>query len=80
MDKKGYLAKKYKRNFFADLPVTGQTPCTAHASLKNIIRRVLRDASNIAILKEPQSEAEPPEATTNRTYEDLLATAILNKV
>ncbi|GLV38956.1 Myosin-7a binding protein [Carabus blaptoides fortunei] len=63
------------------LPVTGQTPCTAHASLKNIIRRVLRDASNIAILKEPQTEtASAADTTQNRTYEDLLATAILNKV
>lgn len=66
---------------FVDLPVTGQTPCTAHASLKNIIRRVLRDASNMAILKEPQTEtASAADTTQNRTYEDLLATAILNKV
>lgn len=65
---------------FSDLPVTGQTPCTAHASLKNIIRRVLRDASNLAILKQPQKDEDLPVSTNKRTYEDLLATAILNKV
>lgn len=66
--------------FFIDLPITqGHSPCTAHSTLKSIIRRVLRDASNMVVLKEPQ-EQESEEDTSNQTYEDLLATAILNKV
>nr|CAH7715873.1 unnamed protein product [Callosobruchus chinensis] len=61
-----------------DLPVTGQSPCTAHAALKQIIERLLREAITLPSLNRDTQSLPPNE--TDRTYEDLLATAIINKV
>nr|CAH7715869.1 unnamed protein product [Callosobruchus chinensis] len=60
------------------LPVTGQSPCTAHAALKQIIERLLREAITLPSLNRDTQSLPPNE--TDRTYEDLLATAIINKV
>lgn len=62
-----------------DHPVTGQTPCMMHGTLDGIIKRVLRDMLNMAGLREPQDQQEPA-GTPEQTYEDLLATTVLNKV
>nr|CAI5826659.1 unnamed protein product [Callosobruchus analis] len=61
-----------------DLPVTGQSPCTAHAALKLIIERLLKEAITLPNLNRDTQSLPPNE--TDRTYEDLLATAIINKV
>lgn len=63
------------------LPVIGQSPCTAHEALKLLIEKLLKEAVNLPLLE--QARIHPvnvPEDTTNKTYEDLLATAIINKV
>lgn len=63
------------------LPVIGQSPCTAHEALKQLIEKLLKEAVNLPLLE--QARIHPvnvPEDTTNKTYEDLLATAIINKV
>ncbi|CAH1994577.1 unnamed protein product [Acanthoscelides obtectus] len=60
------------------LPVAGQSPCSAHATLKQIIERLLREALNLPNLNRDTQSLPPNE--TDRTYEDLLATAIINKV
>ncbi|XP_018574031.1 uncharacterized protein LOC108913044 isoform X2 [Anoplophora glabripennis] len=62
------------------LPITGQSPCTAHAALKQLIERLLREAVNLPSLQKAQEQPVVPPDESNRTYEDLLATAILNKV
>ncbi|KAJ8913546.1 hypothetical protein NQ315_017097 [Exocentrus adspersus] len=61
-----------------DLPITGQSPCTAHAALKQLVERLLRETVNLPNLQKAQEN--PPSDKSNRTYEDLLATAIINKV
>ncbi|XP_066246029.1 uncharacterized protein [Euwallacea similis] len=64
-----------------DLPVIGQSPCTAHAALKQLIEKLLREAVNLPLLQ--QARVHPTnlsEESANGTYEDLLATAIINKV
>ncbi|CAH1127866.1 unnamed protein product [Ceutorhynchus assimilis] len=64
-----------------DLPATGQSPCTAHAALKQLIEKLLKEAVNLPLLEKAHAHpAIPSEETTNKTYEDLLATAIINKV
>lgn len=65
------------------MPVRGQSPSTAHAALKQLIQRLIQEAVNLPALKEAPNQ--PPSENPNneqeqRTYEDLLATAILNKV
>lgn len=60
-----------------DLPVTGQTPCSAHAALKQLIQRMILEALELPRLREAEHR---PEEVGERTYEDLLATAVLNKV
>ncbi|XP_066246028.1 uncharacterized protein [Euwallacea similis] len=63
------------------LPVIGQSPCTAHAALKQLIEKLLREAVNLPLLQ--QARVHPTnlsEESANGTYEDLLATAIINKV
>ncbi|XP_066151682.1 uncharacterized protein [Euwallacea fornicatus] len=63
------------------LPVVGQSPCTAHAALKQLIEKLLREAVNLPLLQ--QARLHPTnlsEESTNGSYEDLLATAIINKI
>ncbi|XP_039753834.1 uncharacterized protein LOC120629111 isoform X2 [Pararge aegeria] len=50
----------------------------AHAQLKRLVARVVEEASALPALA--QYAAEPQTPTESSTYEDLLATAILNKV
>ncbi|CAH1108897.1 unnamed protein product [Psylliodes chrysocephalus] len=64
-----------------DLPLTGQqSPCTAHAALKQLIEKLILEVLNMPALQKPQNQAAIPPDLNNKTYEDLLATAILNKV
>lgn len=65
---------------FSDLPVQGQTPCTAHSALKKLIERLIEESLTLPLLRKAQQHAENPVDETDRTYEDLLATAIINKV
>lgn len=63
------------------MPVIGQSPCTAHAALKQLIEKLLKEAVNLPLLEKARVHPSvPAEETTNRSYEDLLATAIINKV
>lgn len=74
------IAKTLINNFnfhFAGLPVIGQSPCTAHEALKQLIEKLLKEAVNLPLIEQAKVH---PEETTNKTYEDLLATAIINKV
>ncbi|XP_045470819.1 uncharacterized protein LOC123678075 isoform X2 [Harmonia axyridis] len=60
------------------LPLVGESPCSAHTSLKQIIQRIIREVNDL-----PQLRGEGTTNTleqNNRTYEDLLSTAILNKI
>ncbi|XP_069362988.1 uncharacterized protein M7BP isoform X1 [Maniola hyperantus] len=50
----------------------------AHAQLKRLVARVVEEAAALPALA--QYAAEPQTPTESSTYEDLLATAILNKV
>ncbi|XP_057670595.1 uncharacterized protein LOC130902455 isoform X1 [Diorhabda carinulata] len=60
------------------LPLTGQqSPCTAHAALKQLIEKLLQEVLSMPHLRNRQQGAAD---LNNKTYEDLLATAILNKV
>ncbi|KAK9696583.1 hypothetical protein QE152_g31489 [Popillia japonica] len=69
-----YNDKKY-------LPITGQSPCSAHAYLKNLIERFTNEASELPnLIKYESHPAHPEETISNRSYEDLLSTAIINKV
>ncbi|KAK5646149.1 hypothetical protein RI129_004613 [Pyrocoelia pectoralis] len=62
------------------LPVLGQSPCSAHAGLKLLIQRVIQEAIGLPTLKKVAEHPGAPAEEINRTYEDLLATAIINKV
>ncbi|XP_076254985.1 uncharacterized protein LOC143192981 isoform X3 [Rhynchophorus ferrugineus] len=63
------------------LPALGQSPCTAHAALKEIIEKLSKQAVNLPMLEKAHAqEANTEEDNKNKTYEDLLATAIINKV
>ncbi|XP_022913601.2 uncharacterized protein [Onthophagus taurus] len=65
----------------SNLPITGQSPCTAHATLKQLIQRFSSEAGELPELKRIQNHpAVPEEEVSDRTYEDLLSTAIINKV
>ncbi|XP_030765391.1 uncharacterized protein LOC115889511 isoform X2 [Sitophilus oryzae] len=64
-----------------DLPITGQSPCSAHTALKEIIERLLKEAVNLPLLAKAHAHPTVPEEDDkNKSYEDLLATAIINKV
>ncbi|KRT85760.1 hypothetical protein AMK59_2016 [Oryctes borbonicus] len=64
-----------------DLPITGQSPCSAHTFLKQLIERFTHEAADLPALCRTESHpAHPEEIISNRTYEDLLSTAIINKV
>ncbi|ERL86206.1 hypothetical protein D910_03617 [Dendroctonus ponderosae] len=77
----GLYAFYYFIEVILDLPVTGQSPCTAHAALKQLIEKLLKEAVNLPLLEKARAHPSvPAEETTNRSYEDLLATAIINKV
>ncbi|XP_063913596.1 uncharacterized protein LOC135130174 isoform X2 [Zophobas morio] len=56
---------------------TEQTPSSAHTSLKLLIEKILREATRLPRFRKPVNHTV---ATEERTYEDLLATAILNKI
>ncbi|KAL1497122.1 hypothetical protein ABEB36_008132 [Hypothenemus hampei] len=58
-----------------------ESPYAVYAALKRLIRQLLREAVNLPLLENAQVHPRtPPEDTTDGTYEDLLATAIINKV
>lgn len=63
-----------------DLPVPGQSPCSAHASLKLLIQKVIAEAAGLPQLTKAGDHPGAPAPENDRSYEDLLATAILNKV
>ncbi|XP_074031207.1 uncharacterized protein isoform X5 [Leptinotarsa decemlineata] len=67
-------------NSISNLPLTGQSPCTAHAALKQLIERLLKEVVNLPSLQKTQENSALSSDLNNKTYEDLLATAILNKV
>lgn len=67
----------------ADLPPSRtdapSSASNAHAQLKRLVARVVEEAAALPALA--RYAAEPaPAPVKNNTYEDLLATAILNKV
>ncbi|XP_065162871.1 uncharacterized protein [Atheta coriaria] len=63
------------------LPISGESPCAAHASLKTLIQRFIREASELPELhKATEEHAAITDDNNDRTYEDLLSTAIINKV
>ncbi|KAF5289894.1 hypothetical protein FQA39_LY14956 [Lamprigera yunnana] len=64
----------------ANLPIIGQSPCSAHADLKVLIQRIIQEAVGLPVLKKNVDHPGELTEATNRTYEDLLATAIINKV
>ncbi|GJQ67595.1 hypothetical protein Trydic_g8400 [Trypoxylus dichotomus] len=65
----------------SNLPITGQSPCSAHAYLKQLIERFTHEAVDLPTLCRNESHpAHPEETIDNRTYEDLLSAAIINKV
>ncbi|XP_025831442.1 uncharacterized protein LOC108740591 isoform X3 [Agrilus planipennis] len=72
------VAKLYNDKSY--LPIVGQSPCSAHAIVKQIIQRVIQEAIDLPTLSKAHTHPAIPEDTTDRSYEDLLATAILNKV
>lgn len=75
-----YKESKILFHFVTDLPIIGQSPCSAHASLKLLIQRIIQEAIGLPTLQKAQEHPGAPAENTDRTYEDLLATAILNKV
>lgn len=75
-----YQSPLYSFSLFSDLPVQGQTPCTAHAALKQLIKRLIEESLSLSVLQTAQDHPAVPRDDENRTYEDLLATAIINKV
>lgn len=61
------------------------SPSSAHAALKHLIEKIVNEAMTLPNLKEalhssPNGIVNEDEDFTNKTYEDILATAILNKV
>jgi hypothetical protein len=69
-----YLVEVYLDSTFAD-----QTPSSAHVNLKQLIEKVLQEVVHLPhFRKAVNSETVPGE--NERTYEELLATAVINKV
>ncbi|CAG9854521.1 unnamed protein product [Phyllotreta striolata] len=63
------------------LPLSGQqSPCTAHAALKQLIEKLLLEVLHMPALQRAQDSTISTSNAKDKTYEDLLATAILNKV
>ncbi|XP_060516758.1 uncharacterized protein LOC132696137 isoform X2 [Cylas formicarius] len=62
------------------LPITGQSPSSAHEALKQLIEQLLKEAATLPRLQQTQDHSTTAEGNPSRTYEDLLATAIINKV
>ncbi|XP_017776994.1 PREDICTED: uncharacterized protein LOC108562986 isoform X2 [Nicrophorus vespilloides] len=62
------------------LPITGQSPCSAHATLKLLIQKLIEDAAGLPKMPKLPDHPASPDDTGDRTYEDLLATAVVNKV
>lgn len=63
-----------------DLPISGQSPCSAHAALKQLIQRIILEALDLPRLRPSEGSPEGSDEVNGKTYEDLLATAVLNKV
>ncbi|KAL3281084.1 hypothetical protein HHI36_004308 [Cryptolaemus montrouzieri] len=61
-----------------DLPIVGESPCSAHSALKKIVQKIIREANDLPELKSPGTNNALEQE--GRTYEDLLSTAILNKI
>ncbi|CAG2055939.1 unnamed protein product [Timema podura] len=69
----------------ADKPLTEvESPSSVHAELKTLVNRIIRDAvtlPNFKVIERKMSNGERlSEDIDIKTYEDILATAILNKV
>ncbi|KAK4879365.1 hypothetical protein RN001_007511 [Aquatica leii] len=64
----------------ANLPIVGQSPCSAHAGLKLLIQRIIQEAIGLSSMKKVSDRHDNETEINDRTYEDLLATAIINKV
>ena len=67
------------------LPITEPIPSTvAHAELKKFVQRICNDIYNLPNALDfsgvPGRKAEPPPFFDAKKYEQLLATAMLNKV
>jgi len=65
-----------------DKPST-DSPAMAHAALREIVERAVEEARKLPGLSESADTEQTPRerrAVTDNSYEDLLATAILNKV
>ncbi|XP_063913597.1 uncharacterized protein LOC135130174 isoform X3 [Zophobas morio] len=73
----GLYCYYYLLEFYFDASFTEQTPSSAHTSLKLLIEKILREATRLPRFRKPVNHTV---ATEERTYEDLLATAILNKI
>jgi hypothetical protein len=64
---------------FPDSTFADQTPSSAHVNLKQLIEKVLQEVVHLPnFRKAVNSETVPGE--NERTYEELLATAVINKV
>ncbi|KAL0125294.1 hypothetical protein PUN28_004430 [Cardiocondyla obscurior] len=55
-------------------------PAMAHAALREIVERAVEEARKLPGLNETTDAQHPREGRADNSYEDLLATAILNKV
>lgn len=60
-------------------PATGHSASGAHVQLKRLVARVVEEAASLPALARYAAEPHTPSIESS-TYEDLLATAILNKV
>ncbi|KAF5291019.1 hypothetical protein FQR65_LT11472 [Abscondita terminalis] len=63
-----------------DLPIVGQSPCSAHAGIKLLIQKIIQEAIGLPHMKKISDQSSSPSEISNRTYEDLLSTAIINKI
>ncbi|XP_054277206.1 uncharacterized protein LOC128996119 isoform X1 [Macrosteles quadrilineatus] len=69
------------------VPKDAETACDLHAELKDLMKQMIQEARTHPPLSEDNGEASwcPPSGTSpeslgQRSYEDILATAILNKI
>lgn len=67
-------------SYVSDLPSQGESPCTPHTALKKLIERLIQESLSLPLLQKVQDHPARPNGESNRTYEDLLATAVINKV
>ena len=52
----------------------------AHTALKELVERAVEEARKLPGLRSSETGKEKEQSMSDRSYEDLLATAILNKV